>query len=81
MHISDPLVPAFKELSNVYHELLELEKSGDSTSPDFNAKIVSLQDRLHKVENEKLDAMNAIVPSQDNSKVPFGIYQSLIANL
>lgn len=77
MHISEPLVPVFEELTNVYKKLLELERINGPLGPEQQAHVITLQEHLHHIENEKIDTMNAIVPSSQTQdgrpSIPFGI--------
>lgn len=81
MLTSEDMMPIYEQLVNVYQGLKHLKDHESPVSPNFAARLVSLQNQLHSIEDNRLPLINAIAPPENVSgeNIPFG--QAVISTL
>ncbi|KAJ3369460.1 hypothetical protein HDU91_007204 [Kappamyces sp. JEL0680] len=76
LHIHEGLVPIYSELSNIMKGLQKLSRSQNISQESFTARLVSLQTRLHTVEDSKIET---VMMPESSSLIPGG--QAVISSL
>jgi len=82
MLTSENLMPVYEELCGIYQRLVDIKYHENPTSPDFASHLVSLQNKLHAIENNRIPTMNVIVPPVEGNmppSIPHG--QAIISTL